>query len=70
MARITALNNGPLLIEGEDAQLLDGKGVQYRIAKRPFALCRCGSSSNRPFCDGSHTTQEFRSTVSAETSQG
>lgn len=61
MARITALSNGPLLIEGDDAQLLDANGAEYKIAKRPFALCRCGSSQNKPFCDGSHTVRGFRS---------
>ena len=34
--------NGPYLVEGEDVTLIDWNGNPYPIAKRPFALCRCG----------------------------
>jgi CDGSH-type Zn-finger protein len=47
--------NGPLLIEGL-VTLLDPDGNPYPLDpdKPAFALCRCGASQNRPFCDGSH----------------
>ncbi len=50
--KITSLQNGPNLIDG-DVHLIgaDGKEIDH---KSPFALCRCGASSNKPFCDGSH----------------
>jgi CDGSH-type Zn-finger protein len=34
--------------------VVDWDGVERRPTKLPIALCRCGGSSNKPFCDGSH----------------
>lgn len=45
-------DNGSLRITG-DVELLDGQGNVYP-AKPAFSLCRCGLSSNKPFCDGTH----------------
>ncbi|CEG27739.1 CDGSH iron-sulfur domain-containing protein [Bacillus sp. B-jedd] len=45
-------DNGSLRITG-DVELLDGQGNAYP-AKPAFSLCRCGLSSNKPFCDGTH----------------
>lgn len=59
--KITAQTNGPLLVEGP-ADLVDQSGVPYRVENpAKFALCRCGSSANKPFCDGTHTRVGFRS---------
>lgn len=49
---VTAIKNGPLMIEGN----FNIKGVDGNIlasADKVF-LCRCGKSNNKPFCDGSH----------------
>lgn len=48
--RIYAVENGPYVVE------LDGK--------THAALCRCGSSSNKPHCDGSHRRVEFKAVAS------
>jgi len=50
--------NGPLLVHGEiDVRLADG-AVQRRPGS--CALCRCGASANKPFCDGSHRQAGFQ----------
>jgi hypothetical protein len=50
--RIIPTVNGPLLVRGEvEIQSADGEPV-YRGSGS--ALCRCGYSENKPFCDGSH----------------
>lgn len=55
-------DNGPLLVEGP-ITLLDAEGNPFASdPKKPaVALCRCGASSNRPFCDGSHNRCGFSS---------
>jgi hypothetical protein len=42
MATIKVRQNGPYLVEGDDVTVVDWNGNSYQIAKRPFALCRCG----------------------------
>jgi 3-phenylpropionate/trans-cinnamate dioxygenase ferredoxin subunit len=56
---IKVLPNGPYLVEGEVA-LLDPTGQTVVPSKRPFALCRCGASVRKPFCDGSHSKVGFQ----------
>jgi uncharacterized Fe-S cluster protein YjdI len=51
-AKIKVLKNGPLLVEGNCA-LLDNNGIEA-VKTGPFALCRCGGSKKKPFCDGTH----------------
>ena len=59
MAKITVRQNGNLLIEGDDVTLVDWNGKEYALPKRPFTLCRCGASTRKPFCDGTHTRVGF-----------
>ena len=47
-------------IEGDDVKLVDWTGAEYIVPKRPFALCRCGQSKEKPFCDGSHKLCNFQ----------
>ena len=56
--------DGPLFVRGR-LQILDGDGNLIREDTR-LALCRCGASSNKPFCDGSHRTVGFRTAAEAE----
>jgi CDGSH-type Zn-finger protein len=57
--------NGSLLVDGEDVVLIDWNGNPYEIAKRPFALCRCGGSTRKPFCDGTHSKIGFAAAEAA-----
>jgi len=54
MVTIKVRQNGSLLVEGEDVKLVDWNGQEYIVPKKPFALCRCGQSKEKPFCDSSH----------------
>lgn len=52
--KITVNNNGSLIIDG-DFQIVDKNGNEYKLGGRDkVSLCRCGRSTNKPFCDGSH----------------
>ncbi len=65
MTKITCLNNGPILIEG-DFEILDPSGAAFGLAGRTaIKLCRCGQSANKPFCDGSHRRVNFESVCPA-----
>jgi CDGSH-type Zn-finger protein len=57
---IRCRENGPLVIQGPFC-LIDHKGNAFLLpTDKPFvALCRCGASGNKPFCDGSHKTCGF-----------
>lgn len=59
-AKIKVKKNGPLLVEGECA-LIDLEGKRVKNCG-PFALCRCGGSKNKPFCDGTHAKIGFDDT--------
>lgn len=61
--KIRLRDNGPLLVEGP-FELLDAEGNPYPLSseKPAFALCRCGQSENRPFCDGTHNRCGFQAT--------
>jgi CDGSH-type Zn-finger protein len=63
--KITVNANGAIRIEG-DFELLDSEGRPYGLGGRTrLALCRCGASKNRPFCDGTHNTVGFRDPATA-----
>lgn len=61
---IKVRDNGPLLVSGSDVELLDAEGQAFETQEQ-FALCRCGRSGNKPFCDGSHK-QGFEDQVRAK----
>ena len=61
MANVKVRQNGPYVVEGDDVTLVDWNGNAYQIPnKRAFALCRCGRSTNKPFCDGTHSRVGFQ----------
>ncbi len=59
-ASIRVTKNGPILVEGR-CVLFDSEG-RMTASSGPFALCRCGSSMKKPFCDGSHVETGFDDT--------
>ena len=57
--------NGPLKISGNFV-IKDAQGKEFDLSGRTaIALCRCGFSENKPFCDGNHNRQGFQSVVEA-----
>lgn len=58
-AEIVPYKDGPLVIRGDFA-LRDEQGREIDAGRRTVALCRCGRSQLRPFCDGSHRRAGFR----------
>jgi hypothetical protein len=57
---VVACPNGPLLIRG-DFELVGADGNEVPRTRRTVALCRCGASVLKPYCDGSHKMTGFRS---------
>jgi CDGSH iron-sulfur domain-containing protein 3 len=58
-------DNGPLLVRGP-VILVDPEGNEIEVKGKNIALCRCGASENKPFCDGSHKRIGFQSVVRAK----
>jgi CDGSH-type Zn-finger protein len=65
---IRCRENGPLVITGA-IKVVDHVGNAFPIApgKDTVALCRCGASNSKPFCDGSHKTCGFQAANLAPT---
>lgn len=59
---ITAYPDGPLLVRGP-VELQDDDGNPIENRRRTVALCRCGLSTIKPFCDGTHKAAGFRTDV-------
>ena len=56
--KITVSKNGPLLVSGP-VELKDAEGNVYPV-RNTMALCRCGASTTKPFCDGTHSKIGFQ----------
>ena len=57
--------NGPYVIDGDDVRVIDWNGAEYTIERQPIALCRCGASTKKPFCDGTHSKIGFHAAEAA-----
>jgi CDGSH-type Zn-finger protein len=64
-ATVTVYPDGPLIVRGDfGLQTVDGTPIE---AHRTVALCRCGRSAVKPFCDGSHQRARRRAAGSTST---
>jgi CDGSH-type Zn-finger protein len=69
-ATVTPCENGPLLIRGSFT-IVAQDGTVIEPGRRTVALCRCGRSAIKPFCDGTHKLVRFRAPrTQAEGSSG
>ena len=60
--KIEIMDDGPLVVSNLPS-LVDSEGKRMEVGKKT-ALCRCGASKNKPFCDGSHRSAGFKSALS------
>jgi CDGSH-type Zn-finger protein len=61
--KITVRLNGPYRVEAPEGsvELVDANGNPYDLTGKPaFSLCRCGGSTTKPFCDGTHSKIGFQ----------
>jgi len=61
---IRSSKNGPYIVQGK-VELLDTEGNPIVVEKETIALCRCGASTNKPFCDGTHSKIGFQAAETA-----
>lgn len=69
-AVITAFPNGPLLVRGDFAIAAEPGAAPERPERAVVALCRCGASSIKPLCDGTHKLIGFTTEKSGDVSGG
>ncbi len=62
--RVVVRPNGPYLVEGP-LTVVDAEGREYKSDRPRIALCRCGGSANKPFCDGTHQRNGFEAPSAA-----
>ena len=66
---IKVRENGPYLIRGK-VTLTDADGNLYVTEGETVALCRCGGSQTKPFCDGTHRASGFAATERSTAAEG
>ena len=71
--KITIRPNGPYRVEAPEGaiELLDPNGNPHDLSSKlkegrlAFSLCRCGASTTKPFCDGTHSKIGFQAAEAA-----
>lgn len=63
MAKIGVQKDGPYMVEG--IAVVDWNGNPYPSKTAQIALCRCGASKDKPYCDGTHLKIGFKSAEAA-----
>ncbi len=61
---ITTRPNGPYLVKGP-IRIVDPDGNEFTVDRDTVALCRCGGSTTKPFCDGTHSKIGFQAAEKA-----
>jgi CDGSH-type Zn-finger protein len=66
VVEIKVRHNGPYKITGP-VRVIDADGNEFVLPEdgRPLALCRCGGSTTKPFCDGTHSKIGFQAAEAA-----
>ena len=67
--KIAALDDGPFLVRGP-VVVVDAEGNEFPSERKTIALCRCGGSTTKPFCDGTHSKLGFRAAERAVREEG
>jgi CDGSH-type Zn-finger protein len=62
--------DGPLICKGDTDITLQNADAEVILKSKEFALCRCGLSKNKPFCDGSHKKEGVQATQSFTDERG
>jgi CDGSH-type Zn-finger protein len=67
IVEVKVRDNGPLKITGH-VRVVDAEGglIRETEAGKAIALCRCGHSADKPFCDGKHSSEGFECCVRAD----
>lgn len=71
MITIKVAKTGPLVISPEDSSQVtitdhEGNPIPFNKPGKPLKLCRCGASTEKPFCDGAHTRIGFLAAEAAQ----
>ena len=68
---IKARENGPYKVTGP-VKVIDADGTEYDLSTKgkAIALCRCGGSTTKPFCDGTHSRKGFEAAERAVRESG
>ena len=75
MITIKVAKTGPLVISPEEAEqvtIVDAEGntIPFNKPGKPLKLCRCGASTTKPFCDGTHSKIGFLAAEAAVEKSG
>jgi CDGSH-type Zn-finger protein len=64
--KITITENGPYKVEGvEGIEVVGADGAAVPVTADTIYLCRCGGSTTKPFCDGTHSQNGFEGAMAA-----
>ncbi len=55
--KVQIIENGPMMVHGKS--VITHKDGTEEIKEKSTAFCRCGASSNKPYCDGTHKKIDF-----------
>jgi CDGSH-type Zn-finger protein len=67
MITIRVRENGPLVVSDSAVEIIAPDGTLLSADKSPVALCRCGHSKIKPFCDGAHHQKGFKPDTHSDT---